>query len=532
MKICFAQINPTVGDISGNAKRIISAINSAKGQGADIVLFPELAVVGYPPNDLLLKKKFVDDNLWAIEEIKENCNGITAVVGFVDRKGEQIFNSAAVIQNKNLVGVQHKTNLPNYDVFDEKRYFASAEEQTVFDFNGTKFGITICEDIWHDGPVEGLKKKGAQLILNLSASPYTAGKERIREQEVLSVRASKNSIPIAYCNIVGGQDEILFDGRSYFFDASGKKVFEAPEFEEGLFMYNSSQKPTHIDADTSEISNIFKALVLGIKDYFRKNGFKKAVIGLSGGIDSALVASLATEALGKENVLGITMPSKYSSTGSVDDSQELANNLEISFKRIPIGKVFDAYLGTLADEFRGHPENLAEENLQARIRGTLLMAISNKFGHLVLTTGNKSEVACGYCTLYGDTCGGLASIADLPKTKVYELARYFNQLKGRQVIPENTFTKAPSAELRPNQKDSDSLPEYDILDQILDLYVEKGLSKDEIISKGFDKATVERVMRLVKTSEYKRRQLPPGLKVTAKAFGIGRRIPITNGWDE
>jgi NAD+ synthase (glutamine-hydrolysing) len=532
MKLCFAQLNPTVGDIAGNASKVIAALQDARTQGAELVVFPELVLVGYPPKDLLLQKKFIDANLAALQDILPHTTGITAVIGFVDRTDDALFNAAAVVQDRKLLGVQHKMHLPNYDVFDEKRYFAPARDARLFAIAGTNVGVTICEDVWLDGPVEELARKGAQLVVNISASPYAEGKERIREQNVLSARAAKNKVAIAYCNLIGGQDDLLFDGHSYFFSATGAKLFEAPSFEEGLFTIDIAAQQPRTNGAINDTEHIFKALVLGIRDYFRKNGFTKAVIGLSGGIDSALVAVLAAEALGKENVLGITMPSRFSSAGSVDDAVALAKNLGIDIKTVPIEQVFAAYLSTLSGIFSGAQPNVAEENLQARIRGAILMAISNKFGHLVLSTGNKSELACGYCTLYGDMCGGLAVISDLPKVKVYALARWYNSQRGRTIIPESTIDKAPSAELRPNQKDSDSLPEYDILDPILELFVDQNLDTNAIIGKGHDPATVAHVAKLVRSNEYKRAQAALGLRVTSKAFGSGRRFPITNRWKQ
>jgi NAD+ synthase (glutamine-hydrolysing) len=529
MKICFAQLNPTVGDIRGNTKKIVDAISAAKNQGVELVVFPEMVVTGYPPKDLVLHRKFVDENLAALQEIAKASAGISAFVGFVDRAEGKLHNAAALISDGKLVGVQHKTHLPTYDVFDEHRWFAPAKESRVFTVNGKKLGIAICEDLWRDGPVEQLAEKGAEIIISISASPFHADKELVREREVLGPRAAKNRVAIAYCNLVGGQDDLIFDGHSYLFNAKGEKIFEAPSFEEGVFVADTEAEPVAAGAP-DRIAHVFQALVLGVRDYFNKNGFSKAVIGLSGGIDSAVTAVIAVEALGKERVLGITMPSKFSSQGSVDDSVSLARNLGIEVRTVPIEGMFKSYLDVFGKEFKGLPENIAEENIQARIRGNILMAFSNKLGHLVLSTGNKSELATGYCTLYGDMCGGLAVIADLLKRDVYALARHYNPLKGREIVPESTIAKAPSAELRPNQKDSDSLPEYEILDPILEGFIEQGRDAEDIVRDGHDAATVERVLKLVRVNEYKRKQAALGLKVTPKAFGSGRQFPITNRW--
>lgn len=547
MKICFAQINPAVGDVNGNLHKITDSIVKAKENGADIILFPELVTIGYPPKDLVLKEELIKENIKAVHDMAKICKGITAIVGFVDKEGESLFNAAAILHDGKLLGIQHKIHLPNYDIFDEKRYFKSGSESKIFDLGEKgrekKVGVAICEDIWLDGPVENVASFGADILLTISASPFVRGKEKIREKDVLAYRCKKNNIPIAYCNLVGGQDDIIFDGHSYYFDRNGRKLFEAPSFEDGLYYFDdhfdnekdTNNKTTSDNSehkDVNDVAQVYKALILGLKDYFNKNGFKKAVLGLSGGIDSALTAALAVEALGKENVLGITMPSMYSSMGSVNDSELLAKNLGITIKTIPIKPIYDSYILTLHESFSGLKENVAEENIQARIRGNILMAFSNKFGYLVLSTGNKSELAVGYCTLYGDMSGGLAVIADVPKTLVYDISKYYNSIKGHDIIPKDIIEKPPSAELRPNQKDSDSLPEYDILDAIIDYYVEKGYSKDKIVEKGFDASVVERVIKLIKINEYKRYQAALGFKVTSKAFGPGRRMPITNRWIE
>lgn len=523
-------MNSIVGDVNSNKNKIIDYINQAKEKQVDVILFPELSILGYPPKDLLLKPLLIEENTNALSEIAKHCDNIHAVIGHARLENNILFNSASVLHNNEIIGYQDKTYLPNYDVFDEKRYFSKSEKYQLIKINSTNVGITICEDVWKDGPVESLKELGAELILNLSASPFNKGKEKVRE-EVLENRSKQNKIPIAYCNLVGGQDDLIFDGHGYFFDENGTKAFETPCFEEGLFTYNTEtkEKSTYLIKDVEQVHD---ALVLGLKDYFKKNGFKKAVIGLSGGIDSALTAAIACAALGSENVLGITMPSKYSSSGSVDDSYDLAHNLNMEIETIPIKSIYDSYIDMLNPFFERTEPNVAEENIQARIRGNLLMAMSNKFGRLVLTTGNKSELAVGYCTLYGDMSGGLAVISDVPKMLVYEVSKFINQKHEKEIIPIATIEKEPSAELRPDQKDSDSLPEYDILDEILEYYVDQGLDKESIIRKGYNAEIVTRIIKLVKINEYKRYQAALGFRVTSKAFGPGRRFPITNKWTQ
>ncbi len=531
MKIAIAQINPTVGDIAGNCRKIVDYLSKAKAAKAELVVFPEMCVIGYPPKDLLLKKKLVAENVKALASISKHTENIAVIVGFVDERNHNFYNAAAVIQNTKIVKMYHKMHLPNYDVFDEKRYFKPGDNTELVTINGTKIGLNICEDIWiDDGPVSAQSAAGAELIINISASPFHAGKASVRK-ELLSRRAAENKIPVVYVNTVGAQDDLIFDGRSYFFNAQGKMVAQAKAFEEDLLILPEiTSKPIQSSEDSTE--DIYRALVLGIRDYFQKNGFSKAILGLSGGIDSALTAVLAVEALGKENVKGITMPSKFSSAGSVDDSYSLAQNLGITIHTIPIKEVFDNFITVLQPHFQGTPFNVAEENIQARVRGNLLMALSNKFGYLVLATGNKSELSVGYATLYGDMCGGLAVISDVFKTTVYDLARHINTKAGREIIPIATIEKEPSAELRDNQKDSDSLPIYAILDPILKAYVEEEKSKEEIIASGFDEATVSKVTKMVDRNEYKRQQAALGLRITPRAFGSGRRMPITNGWRE
>jgi NAD+ synthase (glutamine-hydrolysing) len=532
MKIAIAQINTTVGDIHGNFEKIISSITKAKNENADLVVFPELTLTGYPPRDLLIKKSFVKKNIEILNNLVDFTENIAIIVGFVDEKNGELHNAAAFINNKKLVKIYHKIHLPNYDVFDEKRYFTPGKTPCLFDFKSVKIGLTICEDIWIDnGPATDLKQKGAELIINISASPFHAGKEKIR-LNVVAKQAKENNIPIVYCNLIGGQDDLIFDGRSYVINNKGKLVQQSKSFTEELSYISNIEDKNEIEFIENENESIYNALVLGVKDYFRKNGFKNTIIGLSGGIDSALTVAIAVDALGKDNVRGVTMPSKFSSTGSISDSLDLAENLEIPCDVVPIKSIYTSYLKTLKIQFANTKFNVAEENIQARIRGNILMALSNKFGYLVLTTGNKSESSVGYSTLYGDMAGGLAVISDVLKTKVYELSTYINEAKGKEVIPVSTITKPPSAELRADQKDSDSLPEYDILDPILKAYVEDDLGKEAIINLGFDEAVVARIISLVDRNEYKRQQAALGLRITSRAFGQGRRMPITNRWKD
>lgn len=556
LRIALAQINCTVGDLEGNAAKITHYIHRAKGLGVDIICFPELALTGYPPEDLLLKPKFVDDNLKKIKELSKSVDDIIVVVGFVDRKGKEIFNAAAVIYKRKICGVYHKMHLPNYGVFDEKRYFNPGSNPLVFRACGGKFGkiifgVNICEDIWHkEGPTKIQAGAGAKLILNINASPYYAG--RIRERQgVICKQAKSNRVFIAYANLVGGQDELVFDGQSMLADDKGRIIKRADAFKEDLLVVDlgvSQSKPKlnrHLIKITDKLApkikpslpkkeaktlqpvpEIYQALSLGLKDYVNKNGFQKAVIGLSGGIDSSLVAALAADVLGKENVVGAYMPSRHSSKESETSARQLAENLGIKFIVISIEQTYNMYLVVLEPHFAGAPRDITEENIQARIRGNILMALSNKFGWLVLTTGNKSEMSTGYATLYGDMAGGLAVIKDVTKELAYKLSRYRNSLS--PVIPENVLTRPPTAELRPNQKDSDTLPPYETLDPILKAYVEEDKELEKIVSLGFDKEIVAGVLRMVDKSEYKRRQSPPGIKITPKAFGRDRRMPITN----
>jgi NAD+ synthase (glutamine-hydrolysing) len=532
IRIAIAQINPTVGDLEGNSHKILQYIRRADGFGINIICFPELSLTGYPPEDLLLKPKFVEDNLKAIREIAKEVSSLVAIVGFVDKKGKFIYNAAAVMQGKRIRAVYHKILLPNYGVFDEKRYFSSGKDASVFCFNGIRFAVNICEDIWHNqGPMKEQVKRGAKLIFNISASPYHLSKLAQREKTLKSA-AKINRVFIIYVNLVGGQDELVFDGQSMVVDKKGRLLRKMSAFKEDFCITDINMQGGQENIGGSEIihkgieAEVYGALILGLKDYVRKNGFKKVVIGLSGGIDSSLVATLATDTLGKENVFGVYMPSRYSSSDSEEDAARLSQNLGIRLIRVSIEQIFKMYLMVLESQFLGSQRDVTEENLQARIRGNILMALSNKFGWLVLTTGNKSEMSTGYATLYGDMAGGLAVIKDVPKILVYRLTRYRNSLS--PVVPERVLSKEPAAELKPNQKDSDSLPAYEKLDPILKAYIEEDKSLNRIVSLGFDKGTVMKVLDMVDKSEYKRRQSPPGIKITPKAFGRDRRMPITN----
>ena len=540
-KVALAQINPTVGDIDGNTEKIIAYIRRAREKGADLVVFPELAITGYPPKDLLLKPSFVRDNMDALDLIIAESGNIAVVVGFVDAVAGAIHNAAAVIKDRRLAGVQHKIHLPNYDVFDEKRYFEPGLRNLRSELDGNLVNVNICEDIWVEETLIEAQSKKPDLIVNISASPFYAGKSGER-RELIARRAEVNRVPIVHVNLIGGQDDLVFDGRSYVFLKDGTLIAEGKQFEEDLVIVDMVDVADVADggyecgdgivSEDDLLKEIYGALLLGIKDYVRKNGFEKVIIGLSGGIDSAVTAALATEALGAQNVVCISMPSVISSKSGRDDAERLAENLGVEYRTIPIAEAVDAYAAMLSDEFRGtEAEGVAEENIQARIRGNILMALSNKFGYLVLSTGNKSELAVGYCTLYGDMSGGLAVISDVLKTTVYKLARYINTVRGtggREVIPESILIKEPSAELRVGQKDTDSLPPYETLDPILQAYIEEERSREDIIEMGFDRGVVNEIIRMVDHSEYKRQQAPIGIKITPKAFGSGRRMPITN----
>jgi NAD+ synthetase len=542
MRIGLLQINSTVGDFSANQKKLLDSYEKAVALGAEFVLAPELFLCGYPPRDLLLREDFIAANLSTLDETAKSVGAVPLCVGFVDRNSEKpgraLRNSAAVLQNGKIIWRTTKSLLPTYDVFDEDRYFEPAKKIEPFVFNGRKIGITICEDIWNDedfwperlyrrDPVRELISQGAKMILNISASPWSVGKEKTR-LEMLQRVARDEKIPLAQVNLVGANDELIFDGHSVALDARGEAIALGKSFAEEVFVADFGESGKRKAESGNEFppreAQIFSALSLGIRDYVRKCGFKSVIVGLSGGIDSALVAVLAADALGAENVFGVAMPARYSSEGSLRDAEALAKNLKIRYEVLPIEPAFLAVEKQLEKVFAGTKPNEAEENVQSRLRGVTLMALSNKFGALVLTTGNKSEMAVGYCTLYGDMNGALAPIADVLKTDIYKIARWVNREK--IVIPENSISKPPSAELRPNQTDQDSLPPYETLDAILDLYVVKNLSRGEIVSHGFDAAVVNDVVNKINFSEYKRRQAAPGLKISPRAFGMGRRIPI------
>jgi NAD+ synthase (glutamine-hydrolysing) len=540
VKIALGQINPTIGDFTGNSKKIIESARQALALGAEMVLFPELAVCGYPPRDLLEKPAFVERSQQAVNEIAQAVPGITIVCGFVSpakvETGKSVMNSAAVLRGGAVQFVQSKMLLPTYDVFDESRYFDPAESQKLVPLGGKEFAVTICEDAWNDkhfwhrrlyrvDPVDELLRAGGNFVINISASPFHLGKRELRRQ-MLETIARDNKVPVLFVNQVGGNDSLIFDGSSMVIAPDGRIVAQGRSFEEDLIVFDSEkmQGDMHEQTGVGDPS-AYAALVLGTRDYVRKCGFSKVVIGLSGGIDSALTAAIAADALGQENVTGIAMPGPYSSEHSVKDARELACRLGIRFEVVPISAIFDGYRRSLAPLFARVPEDVAEENIQSRIRGNILMAFSNKFGALVLTTGNKSELGVGYCTLYGDMVGGLGVISDVPKTMVYSLSRYANSLK--PVIPQSTIDKPPSAELRPGQKDSDTLPPYEVLDNILEDYVEDYRTAEQIAAdRGYEVRLVRDVIRMIERSEYKRQQAAPGLKITPKAFGFGRRFPI------
>jgi NAD+ synthetase len=536
MKIGFAQINVTVGDLRGNFEKIATAYEQLAREGAEIVVTPELAITGYPPQDLLFKSRFVPENLEVLAHLHARLHGPALVVGFVDPnqgRGKPFHNAAALLEPGKSMQKTHKSLLPTYDVFDEDRYFEPAHAIAPLNFRGRKIGLTICEDIWTErylprpfydvDPVRTLVGGGAEIILNVSASPFSLGKPMTR-REMISSLAAKYQRSIFYCNAIGGNDELVFDGNSIAINARGELLTQLPAFQDAIVIADSDATPTAPVPPPETVEELYAALSLGLSDYLAKCGFKTAVLGLSGGIDSAVVAAIAVDALGSSNVTGVCMPSQFSSRGSILDALTLAKNLGIECLRIPIADAFATFKAQFKDVFAGCTEDATEENMQARLRGMTLMALSNKFGHLVLSTGNKSELAVGYCTIYGDMAGGLAVISDVPKTMVYELARFIN--RERELIPESTIVKPPSAELRPNQRDQDTLPPYDVLDAILRLYVEENLSAVEIVAQGFDEKTVRWVQRRVDLNEYKRAQAAPGLKVTSRAFGVGRRMPI------
>jgi NAD+ synthase (glutamine-hydrolysing) len=574
LRIALAQINVTVGDLDGNVTKILANVEAAKAQQADMVVFPELAIPGYPPEDLLLKPSFVEANMAALEQVAAASQDILIVAGFADRQ-DDIYNAAAVCHQGQVAGIYRKRYLPNYSVFDENRYFQAGVEAPVFRWGAVTFGVNICEDIWYPGGPTRAQAflGGAHLIINISASPYHAGKGAHRER-MLATRAADNIAIVAFCNLIGGQDELVFDGQSLIFDAQGDLLARGRAFEEDLVVVDLdlgavfnrrlhdprrrkarpepvegivresadtvpslslSHTPTHEPkseparretAPLERLEEIYRALELGTRDYVRKNGFQTVLVGMSGGIDSSLVACVAADALGPEHVVGVRNPSRYTSDMSNDVAAQLATNLGIRLLTIPIEPAFESYLEMLADQFAGTEPGVAEENIQARIRGNLWMALSNKFGWLVLTAGNKSEMSVGYATLYGDMAGGFAVIKDVPKTLVYELAEWRNTRAS--VIPKDAITRPPTAELRPDQKDTDSLPPYPVLDPILKAHVEEDRRVEEIVALGFDPETVRRVIRMVDRTEYKRRQAPPGVRITQRAFGRDRRLPITN----
>jgi NAD+ synthase (glutamine-hydrolysing) len=544
VKIALGQINPTVGDFAGNLRLIDEAALRAQQAGADLLVLPELALCGYPPRDLLEREAFLAASNHALSSLAERTHGVAVLVGFPEvlpeaKAGRRLANAAALIDNGKVAAIRRKSLLPFYDVFDEWRYFEPADAVVPVPFRGRRLGISICEDIWNDGdfwpqplyredPIAKLVAAGADLLINIAASPYTIEKRRLRPRMLAAV-ARHWQRPLVFVNQVGGQDDLVFDGASLALDARGETIGRAAEHAPDLIVVDIDAGQGEVrPLPDSDARSALGALVLGTADYARRCGFAGALVGLSGGIDSAVVACLASRALGPEQVLGVAMPSRYSSEHSRRDAAELAHNLGIAFREIAIEPVFAAYLAALAPAFAGRAPDVTEENLQARIRGALLMALSNKFGKLLLSTGNKSEIATGYCTLYGDTNGGLAVISDVPKTLVYQIAREIN--RDRPVIPESTLAKPPSAELRPGQVDQDSLPPYDLLDAILHGYVEEGLSARALCDRGFAQPVVEQVLRLVHMSEYKRRQLPPGLKISGKAFGTGRRYPVAQGF--
>jgi NAD+ synthase (glutamine-hydrolysing) len=540
LTVALSQLNPLVGDLLGNEGKILADYAKAETAGCHVVVYPELTITGYPPEDLLLKKAFVRDNELAVERIAKATKGCAALIGFVKADGDQLFNAVALCRNGGIHGVYLKQLLPNYAVFDEDRYFTSGPTMNngaasgVFTVDDVTVGVTICEDIWYaDGPVAAQAASGARIMLNLNASPFHEGKNVQREQ-MLSTRAKETNSAIVYVNQVGAQDELVFDGSSVVVDCNGVIACRMKSFESDFAVVNigddGTVTPTHIEPFASDLDRVYDALVVGTRDYVHKNGFTDVVIGLSGGIDSSIVAAIAVDALGADHVHGVAMPSRYSSQGSLDDAEKLATALGIDHRVVSIEPAFGAYLEMLEPSFTGRDPDLTEENLQSRVRGMTLMALSNKFGWMVLTTGNKSEMAVGYFTIYGDSAGGYAAIKDVFKTQVFALCRRINERAGREIIPETVITKPPSAELRPDQRDDQSLPAYEDLDPILRHYIDNDLTVPEIQKLGFDAAVVARIARLVDMNEYKRRQCAPGVRISEKAFGKDRRMPITNGY--
>ena len=535
--IAVAQLNLLVGDIDGNATAIIEAAITARDSlEAQAIVFPELALCGYPPEDLLLRPGMYERVNAALARLQAEVEGIALIVGFPEKTAAGIYNAAAIIRDGEMLGVARKRHLPNYSVFDEKRYFIPADEDCVIDIHGVNIGISICEDIWYPEPAAQLCANGAQLIVNLNASPFHKDKRAEREN-IIQQRVAENNIPIVYANLIGGQDELVFDGASFVMSADGQIRQRLPDFKTDLaavlFDEQDGQlqprsQPQSLTQENDQNARIYQALVLGVRDFVRKNGFQQVVIGLSGGIDSALTLAVAVDALGAENVEGVMMPSRYTADMSVEDAAKQARIMRVEHHVLPIEPAFNSFLDILKDEFAGRPVDTTEENIQARCRGVLLMAISNKKGKMLLTTGNKSEMAVGYATLYGDMAGGYDVLKDVPKTRVYQLARYRNRIA--PVIPQRVIDRPPSAELAPDQKDSDSLPDYDILDAILERYVEQDEGLEDIVAAGFERETVARVLRLVDLNEYKRRQAAPGIRISPRAFGRDRRYPITSGY--
>jgi NAD+ synthase (glutamine-hydrolysing) len=571
VRVALAQINTTVGDLWGNAEKAADALRKATDAGAELVALPELTITGYPPEDLLMRHSFIKDNLRALEEFAgEVPAGVVAAIGFVDLDSD-LYNACAVVSDGEILHRYHKRYLPNYGVFDENRYFREGSSAPVLKLDGNLVGVSICEDIWYPGgPAREQALGGASVLLNINGSPYHRRKGAFRER-MLSVRASDNGCYVVWCNMVGGQDELLFDGHSLVFDPEGNLISRAKQFEEDLLLVDifpeaaliqrlhesrprkempdrpvelvevpgyeekvgpAESREPRIEPLLPEEGEVFEALVLGLRDYFEKNGFSRAVLGLSGGVDSSLCAVVASRALGPQNVTGVLMPSRYTSEASNSDAEAVAKNLGIDTQVLPIAPAFDAYKEMLEGAFKGLPEDVAEENIQARIRGNIIMAFSNKFGWIALATGNKSEMSVGYATLYGDMAGGFAVIKDVPKTLVYRICRYVNETEGREVVPDSVLTKEPSAELRAGQRDVDSLPPYEILDPILEAYIEEDKGAREIVASGFDEEDVRRVIKLVDAAEYKRRQAPIGIKVSVRAFGRDRRVPMTNRYSE
>jgi NAD+ synthase (glutamine-hydrolysing) len=571
VRVALAQINTTVGDVWGNVEKAAGALKKATDAGAELVALPELTIPGYPPEDLLMRPTFIEENLQALEGFAEEVpEGVVAMIGFVDLEAD-LYNACAVVSGGEVLHRYHKHYLPNYGVFDENRYFREGAGAPILRLDGALAGVSVCEDIWYPGgPAREQALGGASVLLNISASPYHRRKGAFRER-MLAVRASDYGCYVLLCNLVGGQDELVFDGHSVVFDPEGRLIARAKQFEEDLLLVDlypeealiqrlhesrprkeSPERPPHfvavpgyeekvgpaqsrepkVEPLLPEEGEVFEALILGLRDYFQKNGFSRAVLGLSGGVDSSFCAVVAARALGPQNVTGILMPSRYTSEASNTDALAVAKNLGIDTQIIPIGPAFDAYREMLEEPFKGLPEDVAEENLQARIRGNIVMAFSNKFGWIALSTGNKSEMSVGYATLYGDMAGGFAVIKDVPKTLVYRICRYVNETEGREIVPDSVLTKEPSAELRPGQRDVDSLPPYEVLDPILEFYIEEDKGVGEIVASGYDEEDVRRVIKLVDAAEYKRRQAPIGIKVTSRAFGRDRRMPMTNRYSE